>query len=298
LSLPQRLYREPIAPRISPRQHCQDAPNRFFRALPVSQFARRKQEMATINRQELDRLERRELQLTIMAAVFVFVLASGLAVFMYPLVFVHSDFGNKWTLRVAFFGFCALTLLFIGYLLERQRTVSKLKQQILEELERNIELRLQASADLLQTMPDINHFWDRLTMEYRRAMTMQKNLTLLLVRAKVGAASAASDNASALGDAAKAMSRKLRPTDSIYHLAPDLFGLVLPETDTISAKRIAVRLQEELQSVRSKHGGTFETSVHNYPENVQSSHELEDIVKSMLPVKDEYAASVPVPAKA
>jgi len=105
--------------------------------------------MATINRQELDRLERRELQLTIMAAVFVFVLASGLAVFMYPLVFVHPDAANKWTLRVAFFGFCALTLLFIGYLLERQRTVHQLKQQILEELERNIELRLQASADLL-----------------------------------------------------------------------------------------------------------------------------------------------------
>src|SRR6202166_5174070 len=173
----------------------------------------------TIDRQALDQLERRELQLTIVAAVFVFVLASGLAVFMYPLVFVHPvETGNKWTMRVAFFGFCALTLLLIGYLLERQRTVRNLKGQILQELERNIELRVQASADLLQTMPDINHFWDRLTMEYRRAMTMQKNLTLLLVRAKVGAASNAGDNASALGDAAKAMSRKLRPTDSIYHL--------------------------------------------------------------------------------
>src|SRR5258707_4058564 len=120
--------------------------------------------MATINRQELDHLERRELQLTIVAAIFVFVLASGLAFFMSPMVFVHADTANKWTLRVAFFGFCALTLLFIGYLLERQRTVRQLKQQILEELERNIELRLQASADLLSTMPDINHFWDRITM--------------------------------------------------------------------------------------------------------------------------------------
>ncbi len=256
--------------------------------------------MATINRQELERLERRELQLTIMAAVFVFVLASGLAVFMYPLVFVHADAANKWTLRVAFFGFCALTLLFIGYLLERQRTVHQLKQQILEELERNIELRLQASADLLHTMPDINHFWDRLTMEYRRAMTMQKNLTLLLVKAKLNAASAGTDTTSALGDAAKAMSRKLRPTDSIYRLAPEIFGLVLPETDTLNAKRIAVRLQEELQTVRAKHGGAFETTVHNYPDDAQSSHELEDIVKSVLPAKDDYevTASMPAPAKA
>ena len=253
--------------------------------------------MATLDRQELDRLEHRELQLTIVAAVFVFVLAAGLAVFMYPLVFVHPDIGNKWTMRVAFFGFCALTLLFIGYLLERQRTVRQLKQQILEELERNIELRLQASADLLHTMPDINHFWDRITMEVRRAMTLQRNLTLLLVKAKPGAAPQA-DPTSALGDAAKAMSRKLRPTDSIYHLAPDLFGLVLPETDTLNAKRIAVRLQEELQTVRAKHGGTFDTSVHNYPEHVQSSHELEDIVKSMLPAKEEYAAPAPAPAPA
>jgi GGDEF domain-containing protein len=254
--------------------------------------------MATINRQELDRLERRELQLTIMAAVFVFVLASGLAVFMYPLVFVHPDIANKWTLRVAFFGFCSLTLLFIVYLLERQRTVRKLKQQILEELERNIELRLQASADLLHTMPDINHFWDRLTMEYRRAMTMQKNLTLLLVKAKLPAPPAGTDSTSALGDAAKAMSRKLRPTDSIYRLAPEIFGLVLPETDTLNAKRIAVRLQEELQSVRAKHGGAFETTVHNYPDDAQSSHELEDIVKSVLPAKDDYAVPAPVPVKA
>src|ERR1700724_2727716 len=160
--------------------------------------------MATIDRQELDRLERRELQLTIVALTFIFVLAAGLAVFMYPLVFVHpADNANKWTMRVAFFGFCALTLLFIGYLLDRQRTVRKLKAQILEELERNIELRLQASADLLHTMPDINHFWDRLTMEYRRAMTMQRNLSLLIVKAKLGA-SADGDNTSALGDAAKA----------------------------------------------------------------------------------------------
>ena len=256
--------------------------------------------MATIDRQELDRLERRELQLTIVAAIFVFVLAAGLAVFMYPLVFVHpADNANKWTMRVAFFGFCVLTMLFIGYLLERQRTVRNLKGQILQELERNIELRLQASADLLHTMPDINHFWDRLTMEFRRAMTMQRNLTLLLVKAK-GLAAGQTDNTSALGDAAKAMSRKLRPTDSIYRLAPELFGLVLSETDTLNAKRIAVRLQEELQTVRAKHGDTFDTSVHNYPEHVQSSHELEDIVKSMLPpAKEEYtAAPVPEPAKA
>src|SRR6266571_8829490 len=169
---------------------------------------------AILNREQLDRLERRELQLTILSVVFVLILAGGLATFMYPLVFLHP-IDNKWTLRVAFFGFCALTLLFVGYLLERQRTVRQLKQQLLAELERNVTLQQQASVDLLQSMPDQNYFWDRLMMEYRRAMSMQKTLSLLLVKAKSANASAQNDGSSeAWSDAAKAMSRKLRPTDS------------------------------------------------------------------------------------
>jgi hypothetical protein len=250
--------------------------------------------MAALNRTELDKLERRELNITILAAVFVLVLAAGLALFMYPLVFVHPDESRKWMLRVAFFGFCALTLLFVGYLFDHQRTVSKLKQQLLSELAHNIELRHQAGVDLLQSMPDINHFWDRLTMEYRRAMTMQKTLSLLLVKTKLGAGSSKPDgNTAGWSDAAKAISRKLRPTDSMYRLAPDLLGIVLPETDTVNAKRIAVRLQDELQTVRANHGLAFDITAHNYPEHVKSAHELEDIVKSLLPEKEEWASAVP-----
>src|SRR5258708_12209394 len=109
--------------------------------------------MDTLNRTELDKLERRELQLTILAAAYVLVQAAGLAVFMYPLVFLHPV-GNKWTLRVAFFGFCALTLLFVGYLLDHQRTVRKLKQQVLADLDRNVTFQHQTTLDLLQTIPN------------------------------------------------------------------------------------------------------------------------------------------------
>jgi GGDEF domain-containing protein len=258
--------------------------------------------MSTLNRAQLESLERRGLQLTILASAFVLVQAAGLAMFMYPLVFLRPV-GNKWTLRVAFFGFCALTPLFVGYLLDRQRTVHKLKEQILEELDRHVTLQHQASVDLLHTMPDLNHFWDRLTMEYRRAMTMQKTLSLLLVKAKSANASAKVDRltganendetSEAWSDAAKAMSRKLRPTDSVYRLSTDTFALVLPETDVLNAKRIAVRLQEELQSVRAKYNLAFDITAHNYPDHVKSSHELEDIVKSLLPAQDEWAAPAP-----
>src|SRR5437899_391495 len=250
--------------------------------------------MGTLNRKELDHLERRELQLAILSAVIVLVLAGGLAAFMYPLVFLHPV-GNKWTLRVAFFGFCGLTFLFVGYLLERQRTVRQLKQQILAELERNVTLQQQASVDLLHSMPDQNHFWDRLTMEYRRAMTMQKTLSLLIVKGKATAGSSKqnSDDDAAWSDTAKAMSRKLRPTDSIYRLTTDIFALVLPETDALNAKRIAFRLQEELQDVRAKYAKAFDITPHNYPQDVQSAHELEDIVKSLLPEAQEWERPVP-----
>lgn len=252
-------------------------------------------EMATIKREELDRLERRGLQLTILSAVFVLILASGLAAFMYPLVFVHPE-GNKWTMRVAFFGFCALTLLFLMYLFDRQRTFTQLKQHLLAELERNVALQIQASTDLLKSMPDLNHFWDRLTMEFRRARSMEKTLSLVLVKVKAAAHATGNDQNTALSGAAKAMARRLRPTDSIYRLADDLFGVVLPETDTLNAKRIAVRFQEELQGVRAQYGSTFDLSAHNFPDHVKSEHELEDIVRSMLPEKEEWRVPAEVPA--
>lgn len=248
-----------------------------------------------LDRKRLEHLERRELHLTVLAAVFVLVQAAGLAVLMYPLVFLRPDNANKWTLRVAYFGFCVLTVLFAGYLLDRQRLVRNLKQNLLEQLERNIQLRQQASADILQSMPGQDHFWDRLTMEHRRAMTMHTTLSLLVVQ-PTGASGGkdAKQREAAWGDAAKAMAGKLRPTDSIYNLSAQLFAIVLPETDTLNAKRVAVRLQDALQSVRATHGISFDISVHNYPEDVQSSHELEDIVKSLLPEGQNW--ELPAPA--
>jgi len=245
-----------------------------------------------LNKQELEKLERRGLQVTILSVVFVLVLAGGLAAFMYPIVFVHPE-GSKWTLRVAFFGFCGLTLLFVSYLLDRQKTLRQLKQQLLAEVERNIALKHQANVDLLGSMPDANQFWDRLTMEFRRAKTMQKTLSLVLLKVSKGA-SGKNPDMTAVGSAcAKAMSRRLRPSDSIFHLSQDLFSVVLPETDPLNGKRVAVRLQDELQNARAAFGVVFELSVYNYPEDVVSAHEMEDLVKSLLPEQQPWSAAVP-----
>jgi GGDEF domain-containing protein len=250
---------------------------------------------ALLNREELEKLERRELQLTILSGVFVLVLAGGLAAFMYPLVFVHPD-GSKWTMRVAFFGFCALVLLFVGYLLDHQRTVRQLKQHILAELERSIALRHQANVDLLGSMPDANQFWDRLTMEFRRSKTMQKTLSLVLLKVNKGTQNV--DMAAVCSATAKALTRRLRPTDSIFRLSADVFSVMLPETDVMNGKRVAVRLQEELAGTRTGFGVNFDLNVYNYPEDVVSAHELEDLVKSLLPEQQPWEPAPATPALA
>lgn len=247
--------------------------------------------MPALNREDLNRLERRELQLTILAAAFVLIQASGLALLMYPLVFSRTDDPAKWTLRVAYFGFCVLTLLFVGYLLDRQRTVRKLKQQLLAELERNLALRQQANLDLLQSMPDVHHFWDRLAMEMRRALTNEQPLSLLLVRSVSSpTADSGAQTAPVWGDAAKALARKLRSSDSIYRLAPGLIGMILPETDPENAALVLFRLEEELKAVRSKHRVVFKLQTYSYPAEVHSAHELEEIVKGFLPEQSDWAA--------
>jgi GGDEF domain-containing protein len=247
-----------------------------------------------VDRAELDRLERHELHLTILSAVIVLVLAGGVALLMYPLVFVHPDPANKWNPRLGFIGFCALSLLFVGYLLDRHRTVRKLKQSLIEELALNLQLRDQANADLLHTIPDLNHLMDRLVMEFRRASSMRQTLSLLLARVTLkSVASESAEGRAALGEAARAMSKKLRGSDSIYMFASGLFGLVLPGTDSSQARTLASRLKEVLIAVGGTIGFSAEFQVINFPEDVQSAHEFEDAVNSILPEKQSWLAETP-----
>ncbi len=239
--------------------------------------------MAGFNRAELDGLERREFHLSILAATIVLVMAGGVALLMYPLVFVHAEAGDKWTLRFAFIGFCILSILFVVYLLDRQRTVRRLKQQLVTELERNLELRHRADADLLNNIPGMTHFQDRLTMEYRRASNMQRPLSLVVVTVKLQSGLTENEQTSALGEAARGITRNLRPTDSMYTFGPCLFGLVLPDTDRPIANSVTVRLEETLKAAASMNKFAFTTFICNYPNDVQSARELEQFVLSALP---------------
>ena len=248
------------------------------------------------DRAELDSLERRELQLTILASVVVLVLAGGVVLLMYPIVFVHPIEANKWSLRVAFIGFCALSVLFAGYLLDRHRAVRRLKQRLREEFRRNIKLRDQANVELLHSLPDLNRFQDCVAMEYRRAASLEGTLSLLLVKVKLSRGEPDShEGRAALGEAARAIAGKLRPTDSVYSFGPGLFGAIFHNTNIQKEKQISLRLQETLRAAGGKGLFTFEVQLYNYPQDVTSAHELQEVVSSLLSQKQplEQATAKP-----
>ena len=191
-------------------------------------------------------------------------------------------------MRIAFVGFCVLTVLFVTYLFDRQRTVRKLKQHLVEEMERNVELRNQANVDLLHGLADVNHFHDQLSMEFRRAMNTTKPLSLIAVKVNLSASlTNEKDVTTALGEAVKGIAKCLRPGDTTYLLAKGIFGVIMPETSVTNVNLIELKIEETLRSIGAGRF-SFEIMTCNYPEQVQSAHELEDVVASVMPQKQVW----------
>src|SRR5690348_9309788 len=228
---------------------------------------------------QADNLERRELQLSIFVAVTVTVLAVGMVVLMYPLVFSHQAPADR-TTRTAFWGFCGLCVLLTIYLWDRHATIRRLRREMAEGRRQMAETRRQASVELLKNMPNFGSFQDRLPMEFRRMATTTQKLSIVVITIKFPAEhSSPSETASALGDAAKVISRRMREQDSIYILAPACFGAVLPGVDLITAERVCARLTEGLaDAAGASHRFHFELKVINYPAHASSATELQQAV--------------------
>ena len=198
-------------------------------------------------------LQRREFQLSVFACVAIVVLAGGLALLMYPAVFSSREHSITRVPQVAFFGFCALSCLLVAYIVDRQVTIHRLRDQMALDRMRSSEALKQASADLLSTMPNFNTFEDRLTMEFRRAAAAELKLSVLVISVKLHAAfSEQSLGMSALGDAARAVSRKLREQDSIFILRPAFFGVILPGVGQAGVQKITGRIAEGFPTRRER----------------------------------------------
>ena len=229
-------------------------------------------------------LERREMQLILTASVAIIVLAVGLVLFMYPVVFSSTLPTNR-ALAIAFVGFCVLSILLTAYLIDRQKTILRLRYQIAEDRMRSSQALKQASADLLQALPNFDSFQDRLPMEYRRAVSAKRDLSVLVVAIHLHAALAeTTDAASALGDAAKAVYGKLREQDSIYVFTAGYFGAILPGVDGTIAQQICARISEGLKDAAGAATRfTFKINAFSYPEQASSAHDLELAVSGLLP---------------
>ncbi len=229
-------------------------------------------------------LDRRDRQLSILALIMVAVLGGGMAVLMYPTVFGKAEVIPVAPSKELFFGFCALCILMIVYLINRMTVVHQLRSSLVKEHEQLALVQQQSSAELLGTLMGFSHFQDRLTMDFRRAAQTSEPLSLLLVRVKPTKLFSRGPQAEvALGDAAKVLHRKLRAEDSLFRLATQVFGIVLPGAKLALAQQTADRLAEGLADASgASNRYAAEIQVVNYPEQASAASEMERHASALI----------------
>jgi hypothetical protein len=242
-----------------------------------------------------DVLRRREQHLAVFACAAIGILASGTALLMYPAVFSQQSPSPDKALRVAFFGFCGLCVLLAAYIWNSQATIGRLRRQM-ESNHRQIgEVRKRASAELLNSIPKLGSFQDLLAMESRRTIAMSDNLSILVVTVQwLQQTSSPTAQISILGDAAKAISRKLRAQDSIYLLGGATFGVVLPGVSKAVAQGISTRVAEGLaDAAGASNQFSSKINIVSYLEDASSAHDLQEAICALIPLDN----SIPVLAE-
>jgi len=227
-------------------------------------------------------LEQRDAELWIMAITMIGILAGGMALLMYFSSLWSPVLPKGISLREIIFSFCVLSLLLVAYLVERQLTVRHLRMQLREERARTARLLGQASADLLETLPDLDQFQARLKLEFSSAVTFKQPLSLVLTVLKPSRQVLESGETSmVIADAVKATVRMLRGEDTVYLLAPGVFGILLPGVLEEDGERVAERLRERLLDASGANNRfAFSVQVINYPRQVASISEIDDLIKS------------------
>ena len=242
--------------------------------------------MRIFDRIRLQDLDRRNWQLWVLANVMILILAGGLAVYMYTVV---STAGFSLSRRFTWYGiigFCALSVLFVGYLIDRQSVISRLRKELNEEKKRNIQRRTQGNRELLQTLFGPGQFCDHLALELQRAASSEVPLSGLTVSLEVSPNLSDADQIySAFGEAVKAMLNKLRGEDSIYQFSPGIFGILLPGTGAETARGVAVRVADGLnEAMGMSRRYSFDIRITSFPETAKSAPEMEKLMREQLAI--------------
>jgi hypothetical protein len=232
-------------------------------------------------------LERRQFQLTMLASMTIAVLATGVAIFMYPTIFSQDLLVSRQTLRFAFYGFCCLSVLLVGYLWDRQITIRRLTQQVQSDQRRSSTFRIRACNDLLNTIPGIVGFREHLSAHSHQAGASRKAapLSVAVVRLYLsGMVSDKSEEQVAFGDAAQVIHRRLRTGDSIYTLSSGIYGVILPGLDPLSAQRFTASLELGLLDAAGVDSRfTADVQLLNSEDHGKSALELDHAISSLLP---------------
>ena len=240
--------------------------------------------MRTFDQMDAAHLETREWHLWLLALAVISILAVGTALLMYPSAFSGTLVLAGDAQRKAFFGFCALSVLLLVYLVDRQMEIRQLRKEVEAKRELILSVRQKSSADLLQSLPGLTHFQDQLTMEHRRAVSSGQPLSVVLVPLTPTQERLDSVEVSiAFGDAAKALLSKLRGEDSIYVLSTGVFCALLPGVEEKNAYRVADRLAEGLRDASGvSNRFAFDMQTFNYPERFKSAHEIEGAIRPFI----------------
>lgn len=225
-------------------------------------------------------VDRRDWQLWALALMMILILAAGLALLMYMLVSPQAFSLSGRAMLKGIIGFCLLTVLFVGYLIDRQLTIVRLRQELGDERRHNLELRTHDNKELLQTLFGRGQFCDRLALELKRAENSRQPLSGLTVSLEVSPALSVPDEIySTFGEAVKAMMHRLRGGDSIYQFTSGVFGILLPGIASPEARRVAVRVADGLSDAMGvSKRYSFDIRITSFPEHAKTAKEMEALM--------------------
>jgi hypothetical protein len=236
--------------------------------------------MAPSNRTRAEELERRDWGLAILSIVIISILAFGLLLFRFPSVFGRDEGMTLATHPDYFFGFFAMVLLFNVFLIQRQTALRKLRRDLVQEQSRNIALHLQASQELLSSLPRLEAFEDSLAMEFRRSSAAGASLSVRKIHIKPSAHLVERNvQGAAYADSAKAILARLRKQGSMFSCDDGVFAAVLPGMSREDAQAFKDQIEETLAAV----SGVTDRFQHeslsvSYPQDAESMHELKTLV--------------------
>jgi GGDEF domain-containing protein len=238
--------------------------------------------MMIFDRVRLQDLDRRGLQLWVLAIAMILILAGGLALHMYTLASAEPFAVSRRAMLEGLFAFCVLAVLFVGYLIDRHLVIEHLRRQLEEEKQHNLILRTRDSKELLQTLLGPGQFCDRLALELQRAAHSKAPLSGLTVSLGFSQEHPETEEVlAAFGEAVKAMLNKLRSEDSIYQFTSGVFGILLPGSASDVAHNVAVRVADGLnEAMGASKRYSFDIVITNFPEHVKTAPQMEQVMRA------------------